>query len=304
MRRRLPAHDTYRPAPNPQPRAGGRVSRRQLLGLSFTKLGHAAVDLDALTRRRAAEWDGDARAALLRAQEPVAEIVATVSGAATRTRMLDVGAGDGNVALACVSRGAHVAACDMSPAMVQRGQARCGVAVDWREADAQQLPYADACFDVVVSAFGAACAPHPRRVAAELARVCRPGGRVVIAAWAPRGLPGRLPELVDAVDPPPEGIPTPGSWGRPERVEARLAPHLEGLVLRTYVVSLRFDSAEACFDALVPSTLDDGQRTALRPAFERLLASVNNRPPAVEIDARYLVASGITPAIGRSIGRP
>ncbi len=276
-----------------QPPAGGRVSRRQLLGLSFTKLGHAAVDLDALARRRAAEWDGEARAELLRALEPAAEIVASVAGVAARTRVLDVGAGDGNVALACAARGARVEACDLSPAMVRRGRARCPGAIGWRAADAQHLPYADDRFDVVVSAFGAACAPDPRRAAAELARVCRPGGRVVVATWVSRGLPGRLPELVDVVDPSPEGVPSPGSWGRPERVEARLGPHLDGLTLRTYVVSLRFEGAEACFAALVPSTLDDPQRAALRPAFERLLASVNNRSPTVEVDARYLVASGV-----------
>jgi len=130
-------------------------------------------------------------------------------------------------------------------------------------------------------------------VAFELARVCRPGGRVVLAAWVPRGLPGRLPELADAVDPPPEGVPAPGGWGRPERVQARLAPHLDELALRTYVVSLRFGSADACFSALVPSTFDDAHRAALWPGFERVLASVNNRPPAVELDARYLVASAI-----------
>ena len=289
----MPARDTYRPAPKPQPRAGGRVSRRQLLGLSFTKLGHAPVDLGALARRRAAEWDGDARTVLLRALEPVAEIVASVAGVAAQTRVLDVGAGDGNVALACGARGARVSACDLSAAMVQRGAARCAGAIAWREADAQRLPYADDRFDVVVSAFGAACAPHPPTVAFELARVCRPGGRVVLAAWVPRGLPGRLPELADAVDPPPEGVPAPGGWGRSERVQARLAPHLDELALRTYVVSLRFDSADACFGALVPSTFDDAHRAALWPGFERVLASVNNRPPAVELDARYLVASGI-----------
>ncbi len=76
-------------------------------------------------------------------------------------------------------------------------------------------------------------------------------------------------------------------------MEARLAPHLEQLTVRTYVVSLRFAAAATCFDAMAPSTFGEAQRAALRPGFERLLASVNNRSPAVEIDARYLVAGGI-----------
>jgi SAM-dependent methyltransferase len=231
---------------------------------------------------------------MLRALEPVAQVIAAVAAVEPGARVLDVGAGDGNVALACAARGAQVHACDLSAAMLRRGRARCADLVAWRQADAQDLAgYADDRFDVVASAMGAACAPHPRRVAASLARVCRPGGRVVVAAWVPRGLPGRLPELVDEVDPPPEGIPAPGGWGRPDRVEARLASHLEQLTLRTHVVSLRFADAAACFDAMAPSTFDEPQRAALRPRFERLLASVNNRPPVVEIDARYLVASGI-----------
>ena len=286
-------HDAYRPAPKPAPRDAGGLSRRALLGLSRTKLGHAQVDLDRLTERLAAAWDGDARTALLRAIEPVAEVVAGRAGVAPGTRVLDVGAGDGNLALACATRGARVEACDLSEAMIRRGRARTGMAVAWRRADAQALPYADDSFDVVVSAFGAAQAPRPLRTARELARVCRPSGQIVLAAWVPRGLPGRLPELVDAVDPLPEGVPSPGAWGRADRAQARLAPHLEQLELRTCVASLRFDSADACFDALAPSNLDGAQRAALRPGFARLLASANNRPPAVELDARYLLISGI-----------
>jgi len=289
----LSAHDAYSPAPQPAPRDAGGISRRALLGLSRTKLGQVRVDLDGVTERLAAGWDGEERAALLRAIEPVAEVVAGAAGAAPGGRVLDVGAGDGNVALACAARGARVDACDLSAAMVRRGRARTADAITWRQADVQRLPYPDASFDVVVSAFGAAQAPRAARTARELARVCRPGGRVVLAAWVPRGLPGRLPELVEAVDPLPEGVPSSGAWGRADRAETRLAPHLEELELRTCVLSLRFGSADACFNALAPSTLDAAQRAALRPDFDRLLASANNRPPAVELDARYLLVSGV-----------
>jgi len=304
VRARLSEHDAYRPAPRPAPRDAGGLSRRALLGLSRTKLGHAQVDLDRLTERLAAAWDGEARTALLRAIEPVAEVVADRAGVAAGTGVLDVGAGDGNLALACATRGARVEACDPSAAMIRRGRARTGMAVAWRRADAQALPYADDSFDVVVSAFGAAQAPRPRRTARELARVCRPGGQVVLAAWVPRGLPGRLPELVDAVDPLPEGVPAVGAWGRADRAEARLAPHVEQLETRTCVVALSFQSADGCFDALTPSTLDEDQRAALRPGFERLLASANNRPPAVELDARYLLVSGVVKPPERRAAAP
>jgi len=291
----LSPHDAYRPAPKPAARDVGGLSRRALLGLSRTKLGHGYVDLGRVTEKLAAAWDGEARTALLRAIEPVAEVVADLAGVSTGTRVLDVGAGDGNVALACAARGARVDACDLSAPMVRRGHARTGEAVAWRQADVQSLPYPDAAFDVVVSAFGAVQAPGAGCTARELARVCRAGGRVVLTAWVPRGLPGRLPELVEAVDPLPEGVTSPAAWGHADRAAARLAPHLEKLELRTCVVSLHFDSADACFEALVPTTLDEVQRSALRPAFERLLASANNRPPAVELDARYLLVSGWRP---------
>jgi len=289
----LAAHDAYRHAPAIAPRNAGGISRRSLLGLSRTKMGSGEIDFDRVTASVAAGWESDARTALLRAIEPVAAAIAERADITPDDCVLDVGAGDGNVALACAARGARVDACDLSEAMVRRGRARTGEAVAWCRADAQALPYADGRFDIVVSAFGAVQAPRATRVAHELARVCRAGGRVVLAAWVPRGLPGRMPELLDAVNPLPEGLPSPAAWGRADRAEARLAPHLDGLELRTCIASLCFTSADACFDALAPSTLDEAQRTALRPGFDRVLASANNRPPSVEIDARYLLISGL-----------
>ena len=89
----------------------------------------------------------------------------------------------------------------------------------WRELDPQALPFPDGAFDGVVSAFGAALAPRPRRTAAELVRVVRPGGVVALAAWVPKGLPGRLDELLER----PEGVRPPSDWGRQEVMTARLA---------------------------------------------------------------------------------
>ncbi|MDQ3677446.1 MAG: hypothetical protein M3401_11695, partial [Actinomycetota bacterium] len=100
----MSAHDAYRPAPKPAPRGAGGFSRRALLGLSRTKLGRAEIDFDRVTERLAAAWDGAARTALLRAIEPVGDVVAGVAGATAETSVLDVGAGDGNVALACAAR--------------------------------------------------------------------------------------------------------------------------------------------------------------------------------------------------------
>jgi SAM-dependent methyltransferase len=155
----------------------------------------------------------------------------------------------------------------------------------WQELDPQALPYRDCSFDAVISAFGAALAPRPRRTAAELVRVVRPGGVVAIAAWVPKGLPGRLDELLER----PEGVRPPSDWGRREVMSARLGPLLDGLELRTRSVQLRFADADAFAAALqVPP--------GLRGECDRLLASCNNAVERVEVDARYLLGMGRRPA--------
>jgi SAM-dependent methyltransferase len=151
----------------------------------------------------------------------------------------------------------------------------------WRELDLQALPYRDGAFDGVVSAFAAALAPRPRRMARELVRVVRPGGVVAIAAWVPKGLPGRLDELLDR----PEGVRAPSDWGRREVMTARLEPLLDGLELRTRTVQLAFPDADTFYAVL-------GAPTQERPALDRLLASCNNAVGRVEIDARYLLGTG------------
>jgi SAM-dependent methyltransferase len=136
--------------------------------------------------------------------------------------------------------------------------------------DLPELPYPDGGFESVRSCFGAALAPSPSRMARELVRVVRPGGVVAMTAWSPRSLPGRLDEC---------------DWGRQEVMQRRLGPLLEDLELRTRSVQLRFPDADALAAAL-------GVPPSLRAHFDRLLASCNNLLEGVEVDARYLLATG------------
>ncbi len=184
--------------------------------------------------------------------------------------------------------------------MVERGRSRsldAGMDVNWFVADAQALPAADDSYDAVLSAFGAALAPRPVRTAGELARVARPGGVVALAAWTPRRLPGGLDELVEPLGARPTGVPRASAWGTEPVVRRRFEGLLEDLEVRTRVLRLSFQSPDDAFDALArPHGLSAEQRAELRPGFDRLLASCNDRPPAVEFAARYLVVIGRRPA--------
>jgi SAM-dependent methyltransferase len=263
------------------------------------------VDPGPITDRLRAVWDHGEHDRLLRAIEPVAEAVADLAEIRPGARVLDVGAGDGNVAVACAGRGARVSACDLAPGMVVRGRVRAGRRVEWTVADVRELPYPDRSFDVVVSSFGATLAPDPAAAVSELARVARPGATVVLAAWVPRGLPGRLDELADRVDPLPEGIPMSSRWGVQAVAERRLSPALRGLELRARSVPLRFADADEAFAALVGTTmLDPDRRPELRQPFDELLASCNESRAAVEIRARYLLIRGRMPSPPRRLPRP
>ncbi len=291
----MPGHDLYAPPPRRRPQAETGVSRRALLRLRPTPAARADVDYARATERVLAGWQRDGHEALLRALEPVGPVVAGIAGIGPGMQVLDVGAGDGNTALACLALGADVAACDLAPAMVQRGRARCHGA-RWRVADAGALPYPDGRFEAVLSTFGAVLSPRPRRTARELVRVVRPGGVVALTAWVPRGLPGGLDEIVEALAPLPEGVRSPAQWGRQEVARRRLGDLLEDLELRLRSVRLRFPDADAAFAALArPAPLDEAGRASLRPDFDRLLASCNEHPPRVELSARYLLALGRRP---------
>jgi SAM-dependent methyltransferase len=293
-------HDLYgRPPRAPAPEEVP-VTRRSLLRLRLTPLARRETDHAGPAAAVREAWARCEHRPLLRAIEPVAEVVAELAEVGPGTRVLDVGTADGNLALACLERGAEVDACDLAPVMVERARARLGDRARLAVADARQLPYAEASFDAVLSTFGASLAPDAERAAAELARVARPGAVVCLCAWVPRGLPGGLQEHVERLAPLPAGVPSPAEWGRQAIARERLEPLLDRLELRTRTVPLSFDSIEAAFDAIAgPAPLDEEGREQLRPTFDRLLRSCNNVSVGVEISARYLIAIGRRPAVSR-----
>src|SRR6202034_974273 len=122
--------------------------------------------------------------------------------------VLDVAAGNGNVSLAAARRWCNVVSTDYVPSLLERGRARAsadGLAIEFREADAEALPFADGAFDAVVSTFGVMFTPNQDEAAAELVRVCKPGGKIGLANWTPGGFIGQVFKTLGKYLPPPAG---------------------------------------------------------------------------------------------------
>ena len=152
-------------------------------------------EMQALKTRLKAVWMAGDYGVFAKYLEPGALEFLTRLAVAKGTRMLDVACGAGQIAIPATRAGARVTGVDIATNLVEQARARAaaaGVEVRFDEGDAEMLPYADASFDLVVSLIGAMFAPRPERVAAELLRVCRPGGRIVMANWTPSGFVGLM----------------------------------------------------------------------------------------------------------------
>jgi len=162
---------------------------------------------------------------------PVAAQLVKFAGIAPGEVVLDVGTGTGVVAVTAARAGARVTGLDLTPALLDEARKNAHLAqvdVTWQEGDAEDLPYPDASFDVVVSEFGHMFAPRPAVAVAELRRVLRPGGRVAFATWPPEHFVGRLFALIGRYGPPlPPGASAPPEWGNPAVIVERLAAGFE-----------------------------------------------------------------------------
>ena len=137
-------------------------------------------------------------------------------------RVLDVAAGTGNASIPAAETGASVTASDLTPELLEAGRARAesaGLELEWVEADAENLPFDQGSFDVVISAIGAMFAPHHQQAADELVRVCRPGGTIGLLSWTPDGMLGALFRTMGPfAPPPPPGAQPPPLWGSEEHL--------------------------------------------------------------------------------------
>ena len=181
--------------------------------------------------------------------EPCAIRLAGACGIGAGTTVLDVAAGNGNFAVAASRLGADVTASDFSPRMLELGRERTrvlGLDIEWADADAERLPFPDAGFDVVASVFGAMFAQRPEAVAAEMFRVCRPGGVVAMANYSWEGFLGATAKLLSKYSTPlPFELPSPFEWGTEDVVRRRFAGLANEVETVPATLTMTFSSLDA-----------------------------------------------------------
>lgn len=181
-----------------------------------------SIDLGAVKSRQQAAWSTGNYAVVGTTLQIVGESLCEALDLRAGSRVLDVAAGNGNATLAAARRFADVISTDYVGSLLEAGKARAqaeGHAVRFQEADAENLPFADASFDAVVSTFGVMFTPDQDKAAAELARVCRAGGKIGLANWTPESFIGRLFKTIGQYVPPAPGVKSPALWGTKARLE-------------------------------------------------------------------------------------
>jgi len=186
----------------------------------------APIDLQALKTKLRATWMAGDFGEIAKAYVRDAEEFVRGLNLRPGMRVLDVACGTGNLAIPAARLGASVTGVDIAPNLLEQAREnakREGLAVQFDEGDAEKLPYEDGSFDAVITMFGAMFAPRPEPTAAELKRVCRSGGLIVMANWTPTGFIGQMFKIVGSHVPPPPGVPSPLLWGNEEAVRERLS---------------------------------------------------------------------------------
>jgi len=216
--------------------------------------------------------------------------------------VLDVACGTGNLALPAAREGAIVTGVDIAPNLIEQAREnaeRKGLKIQFDEGDAEALPYEDASFDAVVTMFGAMFAPRPELVAAELKRVCRPGGFVAMANWTPTGFVGRMFKTVSGHVPPPAGMPPPVLWGVDATVRERLQEGFSKIATNEQTLTFKFpfppaEVVEHFRNYFGPvqkafGALDENGQAALRRDLEQIWTENNRATDGTTVgDSQYL----------------
>jgi ubiquinone/menaquinone biosynthesis C-methylase UbiE len=199
-------------------------------------------DRELKTKHRALWASGDYPAVAAELIPELGPALVQAAGVRPGDRILDVAAGSGNASIPAAEAGAIVTASDLTPELFDAGRriaAQRGVDLEWVEADAEALPFADNGFDIVLSCVGVMFAPHHQAAADELIRVVRPGGRIALISWTPEGFIGNLFKTMKpyAPPPPPGASPAP-LWGSEDHVRELFADRVTDLTMQRRTVVL------------------------------------------------------------------
>jgi SAM-dependent methyltransferase len=213
--------------------------------------GMTELALDGLKAKQQKTWASGDYGAVAAIIHPMAEDLVQAADLSAGMRVLDVAAGTGNASLAAARCGCRVTATDYVAGLLDRARERAAaehLPLTVEPADAENLPYPDGTYDAVVSVVGAMFAPDQERVAAELTRVCRPGGTIAMANWTPAGFIGQMFRTVGRRVPPPPGIRGPVEWGSDDRIRELFGDRVRDLRIIPRAFVFRFASPEAFAD--------------------------------------------------------
>lgn len=203
------------------------------------------IDFNAIKQRQQATWTSGDYALIGTTLQIVGETLAEAVDLRAGEVVLDVAAGNGNASLAAARRHARVISTDYVPQLLEKGAARAsaeGFNIEFRTADAEQLPFKDDTFDVVLSTFGAMFSPDHGRIAKEFLRVVRNGGRIGMTNWTPEGFIGQLFKVIGAYVPPPSGLQSPALWGSEPHIVELFGPQAEDITCIRRIFNFRYRS--------------------------------------------------------------
>jgi ubiquinone/menaquinone biosynthesis C-methylase UbiE len=242
-------------------------------------------DFAAIKTRQQAAWASGDYAIVGTTLQIVGESLCEALDLRSGQRVLDVAAGNGNATLAAARRWCEVTSTDYVPSLLARGRSRAeadGLAanIDFQEADVEALPFDNASFDAVVSTFGCMFAPNPPRVASEMLRVCRPGGKIGMANWTPDGFIGQLFKTIGKHVPPPAGVHSPALWGTRARLAELFETEARHIHTETRQFVMRYRSPEHWLDVF---------KTYYGPVLKAFAALDADRQPALAADLLGLI---------------
>jgi ubiquinone/menaquinone biosynthesis C-methylase UbiE len=257
-------------------------------------------DLDALKTRQHGAWSSGDYAIVGTTLQIVGEQLCETLDIRAGQSVLDVAAGNGNATLAAARRWCQVVSTDYVPSLLERGRARAsadGLSVEFKEADAEALPFGDAAFDAVVSTFGVMFTPNQDRAASELLRVCKSGGKIGLANWTPEGFIGQVFKTLGKYL-PPTGAKSPALWGTKARLDEMFASQAGDIQITRRDFAFRYRSAEHFVDIFKTyygpvlkafAALDGTNQNNLKRDLLALIATMNRSGDAtMVVPSEYL----------------